>query len=109
MNQTDFDALMVKLNTATWAGSNLTSNTKIFYTTVSGVPIVLYEMSNLTDSVDHRPNLYINGSAPELTEGQLEVLNTFGETILSSFSTEIQEAFDFQAQKLENDLQKIIS
>lgn len=109
MNQIDFDALMVKLSLATWVASNLTSNTKIFSTVINGVPVKLYELANITDSEDNRPNLYIDGVAPHLTEGQLTTLNIFGETLLSDFSTEIQDALNAQVQQLEDDVQTIIS
>lgn len=109
MDQNDFDALMVKLEAATWTGKNLTSNTKIFITEVNDQEIKLYELGNLVDTEDNRPNLYVNGRAPYLTEVQLGVLNTFGESLLASFSTEIAAAISEEQQQLEIDVQAVIS
>lgn len=109
MDQTNFGFLMAKLNAATWTGKNLTSNTKIFVTEIAGIQITLYELGNLIDTEDNRPNLYLEGSTPDLTEAQWEVLNTFGEDLLASFATEIQAAIDAEAQQLDEDIQTVIS
>jgi len=100
MNETTFNALMVKLQAATWTLHYPTCDTKMFTTKINDQNIMLYNV--------HDP-LYINSVNPDLTDAQAETVLAFvTDTLLVDFASEIQDAEAAEETELTDAINDII-
>lgn len=91
MDNTKFELLMVKLQSATWTLSNAISNTKFFSTKINEQRIKLYNVEN--------GPLYINSQRVSLTTEQIQSVLDFVDELIETFASQIVSA---QTEKEDN-------
>lgn len=100
MEESKFDALMTKLQSASWSLSNAISNTKIFSTSINGQGIRLYNVENVP--------MYINSQRTSLTSSQITTVLSFVNQLIVDFDAEIQAAVDETNQSINTSIDIIL-
>lgn len=100
MDNTKFDALMVKLQATTWTLHNAISNTKMFSTKINEQRIKLYNVEN--------GPIYINSQRLDLSDAQIETMLDFVGQLIDASASEIQDANNEKRQSLITALNRIL-
>jgi len=100
MDESTFDMLMDRLQTATWELGFSTDDTKMFMTVINNQGVELY---NVLDP------LYVNGLKPDLTEEQTNtVLSFVTNTLLVDFASDIEAIDSDRESDLNTAIQTIL-